>query len=183
MSEEENSLIFKQFFTVLPLVQDLVRGDITIGVCDREKYIFSLINPKIDTGVKSGMPIKPGTAIARAMEEQQLVQMRGGKEKFGVPYIGAAVPILNAVQEVIGAIAFVESVDTQDAVYEMASELAEAISTIAATTEEVSAQTEEVARISRALGQLSEDSQARVRETGQVLELIKHVAGRRIYLV
>lgn len=178
MSEEENSLIFKQFFTVLPLVQNLVRGDITIGVCDREKYIFSLINPKIDTGVKSGMPIKPGTAIARAMEEQRLVQIRGDKEKFGVPYIGAAVPILNAAQEVIGAIAFVESVDTQDAVYEMASELAEAISTIAATTEEVSAQTEEVARISRALGQLSEDSQARVRETGQVLELIKHVAGQ-----
>lgn len=84
MSDEENSLIFKQFFTVLPLVQDLVRGDITIGVCDREKYIFSLINPKIDTGVKSGMPIKPGTAIARAMEEQRLVQMRGDKEKFGV---------------------------------------------------------------------------------------------------
>lgn len=178
MSDEENSLIFKQFFYVLPLVKDLVRGDITIGVCDREKYIFSLINPRIDTGVKSGMLIKPGTAITRAMEEKRLVQIRGDKEKFGVPYIGAAVPILNTNQEVIGAIAFVESVDTQDAVYEMASELAEAISTIAATTEEVSAQTEEVARISRALGQLSEDSQARVRETGQVLELIKHVAGQ-----
>jgi len=178
MGYEGNSLIFEQIFCVLPLVKDLIRGDLTMGVCDREKYVFSLINPKIDTGVKAGMPVKPGTAIARAMEEKKLIQIRGDKEKFGVPYMGAAVPIFNDKKEVIGAIAFVESVDTQDAVYEMASELSGAISTIASTTEEVSAQTQEVAMICRALGQLSEDSRARVRETGQVLELIKHVAGQ-----
>lgn len=178
MSYEGNSLIFEHYFCVLPLVKELIRGDITIGVCDREKYVFSLINPKIDTGVKAGMPLKPGTAIARAMEEKKLIQIRGDKEKFGVPYIGAAVPILDDKKEVIGAIAFVESVDTQDAVYEMATELSGAISTIASTTEEVSAQTQEVAITCRALGQLSEDSRARVRETGQVLELIKHVAGQ-----
>ncbi|WP_084573550.1 methyl-accepting chemotaxis protein [Sporomusa malonica] len=140
------------------------------------KSIFSLINPKIDTGVKAGVLLRPGTAIVKVMEEKKLIQLRGDKEKFGVPYIGAAVPILDDKKEVIGAIAFVESVDTQDAVYEMASELSGAISTIASTTEEVSAQTQEVAVICRALGQLSEDSRARVRETGQVLELIKHVA-------
>lgn len=178
LKDQGNSLTLEQFLNVLPLVKDLIRGDITIGVCDREKYIFSLINPKIDTGVKVGMPVKPGTAIVRAMEERKLIQIRGDSEKFGVPYIGTAVPVMDDKKAVIGAIAFVESVDTQDAVYEMASELSEAISTIASTTEEVSAQTQEVAVICRALGQLSEDSQARVREMGQVLELIKHVAGQ-----
>ncbi|SMC31489.1 hypothetical protein SAMN04488500_1017 [Sporomusa malonica] len=39
MRYEENSLIFEQLFCVLPLVKDLIRGDVTIGVCDREKYI------------------------------------------------------------------------------------------------------------------------------------------------
>lgn len=178
MNHDEDSLIFEQLFRVLPLVRELVRGDISIGVCDREKYVFSLINPKIDTGVKAGMRLKPGTAIVRAMEEKKLIQMRGDKGKFGVPYIGTAVPLLNAQKEVIGAVAFVESVDTQDAVYEMVSALSAAISTIAATTEEVSAQTQEVASICRALDQLSEASRLRVQETGQVLELIKHVAGQ-----
>jgi hypothetical protein len=178
LNDQGNSLTLEQFLNVLPVVKELIRGDITIGVCDREKYIFSLINPKIDTGVKVGIPVKPGTAIVRAMEERKLIQIRGDSEKFGVPYIGAAVPIIDDKKAVIGAIAFVESVDTQDAVYEMASELSGAISTIASTTEEVSAQTQEVAMICRALGQLSEDSQARVREMSQVLELIKHVAGQ-----
>lgn len=173
-----STLIFKQLFCVLPLVKDLVHGDVTIGVCDREKYVFSLINPKIDTGVKAGMLLKPGTALVRAMEEKKLIRIHGDKDKFGVPYIGTAVPIFDDNKAVIGAVAFVESVDTQDAVYEMASELAGAISTIAATTEEVAAQTQEVATTCRALGKLSEDSRARVRETGQVLELIKHVAGQ-----
>lgn len=178
LNDQGNSLTLQQFLNVLPVVKELIRGDITIGVCDREKYIFSLINPKIDTGVKVGMLVKPGTAIVRAMEERKLIQIRGDSEKFGVPYIGAAVPVFDDKKAVIGAIAFVESVDTQDAVYEMASELSGAISTIASTTEEVSAQTQEVATICRALGQLSEDSQARVREMSQVLELIKHVAGQ-----
>jgi hypothetical protein len=178
LNDQGNSLTLEQILNVLPLVKELIRGDITIGVCDREKYIFSLINPKIDTGVKVGMLVKPGTAIVRAMEERKLIQIRGDSEKFGVPYIGAAVPIIDDKKAVIGAIAFVESVDTQDAVYEMASELSGAISTITSTTEEVSAQTQEVAMTCRALGQLSEDSQARVREMSQVLELIKHVAGQ-----
>lgn len=137
MGYEGNSLIFEQIFCVLPLVKDLIRGDLTMGVCDREKYVFSLINPKIDTGVKAGMPVKPGTAIARAMEEKKLIQIRGDKEKFGVPYMGAAVPIFNDKKEVIGAIAFVESVDTQDAVYEMASQIAEAVNHVADTIQAI----------------------------------------------
>lgn len=178
MSYENDNLIFEQFYRVLPVVKDIARGDITIGVCDREKYLFSLINPKIDTGVKAGMLLKPGTAIVRAMEEKKLIQIRGNKETFGVPYMGAAAPIFNDEKEVIGAVAFVEAVDIQEAVYGMASELSGAISTIASTTEEVSAQTQEVAIICRALSQLSENSQARVQETSQVLEIIKHVAGQ-----
>ena len=178
LSNESNSLIFEKFFQVLTLVKTLIRTDVTIAVCDRKKYIFSLINPKIDTGVKVGMPLRSGTAIVRAMEEKRNIQMHGNKEKFGVPYIGAAAPIFDNEKNIIGAVAFVESMDIQDAVCGMALELSDAISTIATTTEEVSAQTQEVAVICRALGQLSEESQARVRETGQVLEIIKGVAGQ-----
>lgn len=178
LNDERDTLIFEQFYRILPIVKDLVRGDITIGICDREKYLFSLINPKIDTGVKAGMLLKPGTAIVRAMEERKLIQIRGNKETFGVPYMGAAAPIFNDEQEVIGAVAFVEAVDIQDAVYGMASELSDSISTVASTTEEVSAQTQEVAMICRALSQLSEQSQARVQETSHVLEIIRHVAGQ-----
>ena len=178
LSNESNSFIFDKFFQVLTLVKELIRTDVTMAVCDREKYIFSLINSKIDTGVKAGMPLRPGTAIVTAMEEKKIIQMHGDKEKFGVPYIGAAAPIFDNEKNVIGAVAFVESVDIQDAVCTMALELSDAISTIATTTEEVSAQTQEVAVICRALGQLSEESQARVRETGQVLDIIKGVAGQ-----
>lgn len=53
MNAEEHSPLLAKFFAVLPLVKELVRGDITMAVCDREKYIFSLINPKIDTGVQA----------------------------------------------------------------------------------------------------------------------------------
>jgi methyl-accepting chemotaxis protein len=175
---ERDALIFEEYYRVLPVVKDLVNGDVTIGVCDREINLFSLINTKIDTGVKPGMPLKPGTAIVRAMEEKQLIQIRGNKETFGVPYLGAAVPIFNDEKEVIGAVAFVEAVDIQDAVAAMASELSGAIGTIASTTEEVSAQTQEVAMTCRELSHLSGRSQAKVQETSNVLDIIRHIAGQ-----
>jgi methyl-accepting chemotaxis protein len=60
----------------------------------------------------------------------------------------------------------------------MVLDLSEAINSIASTTEEVSAQTREVALTCKELGKLSEGSQAKVRETGQVLEIIRSVAGQ-----
>lgn len=178
MNAKENATILENFFGVLPVVKELVRGDITMAVCDREKYIFSLINPKIDTGVQAGMALKPGTAIVKAMDERRVVHMRGDKEKFGVPYIGAATPIFAEDGQAIGAVAFVESVDLQDTMTNLAAELSKAIGTIASTTEEGSAQTQEVAAACKALVKLSYDSGVRVQETKQVLEIIKNVAGQ-----
>lgn len=178
MSTEENELLFEKFFFVLPFVKELIRSDFTIAVCDQEKYVFSLINPKIDTGVTAGMALKPGTAVVRAMEEKKIVQIHGDKETFGVPYIGAALPIPNEKNEIIGAVAFVESVDLLNTVNDMAAELSKGISAIASTTEEVSAQTQEVAAACKTLTQLSQDSKARVQETEKILEMIRNVSGQ-----
>lgn len=178
MAQEQDEQIFAQFRRVLPVVQKIVRANITIGMCDREKYIFSLVDSKIDTGVRVGMPLVPNTAIVRAMEEQQCIAIRGDKEKFGVPYLGAAAPIYGDDGRVIGAVAFVEAVDIQDAVCNMAVKLADAINVIASTTEEISAQTQEVASVCDRLGKLSRASQARVHETSRILDMIRGVAGQ-----
>lgn len=178
MSSGKDTLVFDQFFFVLPVIKELIRGEVSIAVCDQEKYILSLINPKMNTGVKAGMRLKPGTAIVKAMEEKKLVQMHGDNEKFGVPYIGSAIPIFNAENEVMGAVALVESVDLLETVNDMSSHLSKTISTIASTTEEISAQTQEVAAACKTLGQLSKDSKSRVQETRKVLDLIKNIAGQ-----
>ena len=178
MSAGANQSVFDEFFRVLPVVKELIRGDVTMAVCDREKYIFSLVNPKVDTGVKVGMPLRAGTAIVRAMDEKTVIHMRGDKEKFGVPYIGAAIPVFGEGNEVIGAVAFVESVDLHDAVNEMAASLSSAIGTVASTTEEVAAQTQEVAAACKSLTHLVQKSGVRVQETRQVLDIIRNVAGQ-----
>jgi len=178
VSAEENQRTFEKYFEVLPIVKELIRSDVTMAVCDKEKYIFSLINPKIDTGVTVGMPLKSGTAIVKAMDEKKIVHLHGDKEKFGVPYIGAAIPISNERNEIIGAVAFVESVDLLENVNEMASELSKGITTIASTTEEVSAQTQEVAAACKTLTQLSQGSRAKVQETGEILQIIRNISGQ-----
>lgn len=177
MNPQEGMVIFEKFSYVLPLVKQIIRGNVTMAVCDREKYICSLIDPQIDTGVKVGDALKPGTAAVKAMAENRVVHVQGSKEIFGVPYMGAAIPICSN-DEVIGAVVFVESVKLQDSVNEMSLKLSESISTIASTFEELAAQTENVASSCKTLSHYTQNAGTRIQETSEVLAIIKNIAGQ-----
>lgn len=178
MHSEEGREIFEKFYCVLPLVKRIIHSNVTMAVCDRDKYIFSLIDPQIDTGVKVGDALKSGTAVFRAMDENRIIHMQGDKEIFGVPYKGSAIPICDVNNEVVGAVVFVESIQLQESVNEMSSKLSESIATIASTFEELAAQTESVASSCKTLANYTQSAGVRIQETSQVLDVIKNIASQ-----
>ncbi|MCX7779658.1 MAG: methyl-accepting chemotaxis protein [Negativicutes bacterium] len=60
----------------------------------------------------------------------------------------------------------------------MAAKLLDSITSLAATTEEISAQSQEISAVSREAAEITAKSQARIRETDQVLDIIKNIAGQ-----
>jgi Methyl-accepting chemotaxis protein len=178
VNSEDRQAIFEKFSYVLPMIKSIIRGNVTMAVCDREKYIYSLIDPQMDTGVRVGDLLKPGTAAVKAMAENEIVHIKGDKKIFGVPYHGDALPICDENNEILGAVVFVESVQLQDSVNEMSVKLSESITTIASTFEELAAQTENVASSCKALSHYTQTAGTRIQETGQVLEIIKNIAGQ-----
>ena len=60
----------------------------------------------------------------------------------------------------------------------MANKLMDNINLLASTSEEVTAQTQEMAAVTRGLAEMSQESQKRTQDTGQVLALIRNVAGQ-----
>ena len=174
MTEE----ILAQYIEVLPKIQHISSNDVGIAVCDREKYLFYKPGNTLDLKIAPGTPLKPGTAIVRAMEQKRRATTRGDKALFGVPYIAIAYPILNEAGEVIGGMVAVESVAKQDNLHQMASTMSDTMNALASTTEQISAQSEEIAAACTRLSQVVQDSTVRVKETDQVLGLIKNVAGQ-----
>ena len=75
-------------------------------------------------------------------------------------------------------ISFQTAVARQDALKDMANKLMDNINLLASTSEEVTAQTQEMAAVTRGLAEMSQESQKRTQDTGQVLALIRNVAGQ-----
>lgn len=160
----------------MPVMADIF--DYCVAITDREKYLFYKACSKLDLKIVAGTPLKAGTAVVLAMEERRRATVRGDKAIFGLPYIATAYPIYDDRGAVVGGVAIVEATDRQDAMKEVADRLNDSISVLASTTEEISAQTQEVASVSASLSRLAQESRQRVKETDQVLGLIKSIAGQ-----
>lgn len=173
---EEKDVILEHFRYVMPFLNDLSIKEIGVGLTDREKYLLYKPGKDLDMKAWPGMPLKPGSAVAQAMEEKRRVVMRGDERIFGMPYIAVACPISEASGEIIGCAVISEAVELQDTLKNMAANLADHISLLASTTEEISAQSEEIAALCSSLAKESLASQSRVNQTNQVIGLIRDIA-------
>lgn len=170
--------MFAAFILTAPFWQKAAIRDTGFALTDHEKYIMYSPSKKLDLKISPGTPLRPGTAVVRAMEENRRVIMRGDKATFGIPYIAMAYPIATEDRKIVGGFVILESTAEQDSLTEMAHQLNDNINALASTTEELSAQTQEIAAVTNRLAEVAQESQTRVRETDQVINMIKYIAGQ-----
>lgn len=175
---EEDQTAIDHFSYVLPFLNSLLTSDIGVGLSDKEKIIFYQPGKSLDLQVPLGAPLKPGMVLYRAIHEQRRVLIKADKTRWGIPYIAVAIPLYNAQKQIIGSACVFEAVDRQEGLKSMADNLNHNIEILAQTSAEISAQTQEIATVSQSLVQLCQASQIRAGETGQVLNLIKNIAGQ-----
>ena len=175
---EETKDVLEKFIHVMPLLSGIFSTDIGVAVTDREQYLLYKPGRTLDLKISAGTPLKPGTAVVRAMAENRRIVVRGDKATFGIPYIANAAPILDSAGNVVGGAVIIESVEQQDQLTLMAQKLADTTSTLASTSEEISAQTQEISALSRTMSTAAGESQGRLQDTDQVVGLIKAIAGQ-----
>lgn len=163
---------------VAPLIRQLSARDIGISITDREKYLFYEPGTTLSLGIRTGDALRPGSAVARCIQENQRIFRYFGKEHFGVPYIAIALPVSAADGSVIGAVSIQETTTQQEQLYAMSANLADNISTLAATTQEITAQIQEAAATTQTLFTAVQESSQRARDTGEVLRMIKNIAAQ-----
>lgn len=173
----ENQLLHT-FLMTMPVVAKIFNDNIGIAVTSREQYLLYQPSRTLDLKIPAGTPIKPGTAVARAMDEKRRMIVRGDKNVFGLPYIAMAYPIIDSTGTVVGGAVVIETTEQQDEMKAMASKLNDMISTLASSSEEVSAQTEEIAAVTSELTNTAQTLQNKAKDTDQALSLIRSIAGQ-----
>ncbi|HWQ61997.1 MAG TPA: methyl-accepting chemotaxis protein, partial [Negativicutes bacterium] len=169
----------QHYIDIMSTLTDRQLSDVGVCICDREKVLFYRPARTLDLKVSPGAVMKPVGALYKALHEnRRVVMVQPDASIYGVPYVGVGTPILDGNNEVIGAITISESIDRYETLKRTAALLGQSIETIASTAEEISAETEEMAASSRTLTTTLTASQARVKDTDQVLGLIKTIAGQ-----
>ena len=162
----------------LPVIQQALHEDTGFSLTNRENFLMYKPGKKLDLKVAPNAPVKPGSAVHRTMQERRRLSLRFDSSMYGLPYTAVAAPIYGDSGEVIGAIAITQPVELQESIKRMSGGLLDNISALAATSEEISAQTEEIAASSRVLTDMARESQARAKQTDQVLGLIRNIASQ-----
>jgi len=175
---EKKTDTLASFLTVMPYLNELLTSDVGVSITDRENYLYYKAGKDLDLKVSPGMPLKPGSSVYRAIHEKKRATIRADKSLFGIPYIAVAIPLLDDSGKVIGAASVQESISRQETLKEMSQHLNESVTVLAASAEKISAQSQEITAISRELATTTFQSKDRVRESDQVLSLIKMIASQ-----
>jgi uncharacterized protein YukE len=172
------STILEHFIHALPYFNNLLTKDIGVSLTDMEKFLLYKPAKNFNMKVSAGDLIKSGSAVEQAIRERRRVVRRGDASLYGMPYIAVCCPILDETGEVVGCAVTTEPVDMQDSLKEMAITVNDSISAIASTSEEISAQAEEIAATTSNLAQLALRSQEKVKETDEIIAIIRSIAAQ-----
>lgn len=167
--------LLEAFQAIAPILPKLMTQRVGIAVADREKWIATnAINELKDTVVE-GLPVKEGTAVAKAMRERRRVVLYVDKEVYGVPYVAVSLP-LEENGQVVGAVAVHESLEQHEIMNATAESLEAASNKLADALRMISEKAVSLEDSGKHLQELAGRAEDEVSETDGVISFIKTVA-------
>ncbi|NEY20745.1 methyl-accepting chemotaxis protein [Bacillus ginsengihumi] len=126
--------ILEAFLQVAPLLNELFPEDITIGICDTEKFLLSVPGKTFSLEIEFGTPLQEGDAITNAIRNKRIERAFVPEEIFGFPIIASAIPLFDGDQ-VIGGVGIGMSMKQYNTLFAIASKLSQAVEEVTTSVE------------------------------------------------
>lgn len=172
---ESDESILKAVVTAAKYFVETLGKNVTLAVADHEKYIF-YHEGKIKLGLGVGKQFRPGSASDQVIKTGRRSTVLVPAEKYGVPFMAFAAPILDQVGKVIGCIAISIPATRQEELRVMAGELESYCAGISANSTELAANSQQIAANNTTLAQKTEIIRQSLNNLDGILLLIKEVA-------
>ncbi|WP_046180118.1 methyl-accepting chemotaxis protein [Domibacillus tundrae] len=136
-----------------PFFQMVIKGDVTLGVVDKESQTFLCYLPskKVDFGIKEGDPVNPQDQNVQTALRGEVATVTVPENVYGIPINATAFPVTDERGKVVGALAFGFPLDTQQKIAQymgtvksIIDSLQDKVYIIASHSEELAAASEEV---------------------------------------
>jgi len=168
--------ILESIIKAAPIFQQLIPLDVTIGVTDREKFLYNLKGRNNTLADPTGMPIPKGDAIYEAIHAGKIVRMEVPKEVFGLPIKATGVPVKDERGNIVGGAGMAVDLESQEKLLNTSRMVVTSSQQIAATAEELASSAEQLAKHQASLHLLAEGLLEQVNQTDAILGFINDVA-------
>nr|WP_279664798.1 methyl-accepting chemotaxis protein [Ectobacillus ponti] len=158
----------------IPIMKEAIPADLSIAVCDMEKFIAYFPGKEIDLGIGVNQLLHPEEPLAIALKRNKPLRADVPADFYGFEFTGTAHPLHDSRGRVIGGMAVQLRRQT---------ELRSIADQISASLTQANEQISQVARGSGSLSDFSQEllershqADADVNKSTEVLSIIKHVA-------
>ena len=163
---------------LVPFFNDIIAGDIGVSVIRDGKYIAYYPAESLDLKNKIGDPVKGKVSLDCLSTGRNITAVISReKSPYGVAYVACALPFKDG-DTVVGCVTTTQTVDKQDKMVHIGSELAASSQELNAGMEELSASATEVANTTEELTKLSREVAQATRQMDEVVSFIKNIAGQ-----
>ncbi|MHB1628629.1 MAG: methyl-accepting chemotaxis protein [Bacilli bacterium] len=157
--------------------QNLFPEDAHVLLCDTERVLVSLPGKELNMGVREGTPLAElrGTLAAQAIARKVNVKAEMGPEKFGIPYIGIGIPLIEH-GKAVGALSVAMSNARYEQLRTNANELATAVEELTATTDEIASASNNIAEKAQEASRAADEVRKFLSEIEGISEFVNELS-------
>jgi transcriptional regulator of acetoin/glycerol metabolism len=164
----------ESFVAMIPAFKAAVPVDLSIAVCDLEKFIAYFPGETINLHIKVGQTLKPDEPLTTALKENKPLKSEVPADFYGFEFTGTAVPLHDHSGKVIGGITV--QMRRQSELRAIADQISESLSQANERMMNIANGSNRLADFSQELLVHSQKAGEDVKNTNEILSIIKRVA-------
>lgn len=161
---------------LIPVLKAAVPADLSIAICDLEKFIAYWPGEDINLNIKVGQALHPEEPLTGVIQSNIPLRAEVPAEFYGFEFTGTATPLHDREGQVIGGIAV--QLRRQSELRKISDQISSSLTQAAARLGEVAEGSNELAGFTQKLLGLALRTGEQVNETDQVVSIIKNVASQ-----
>lgn len=166
--------VLQQLMKTIPVIQRAIPVDISIGICDKEKFLAYFPAADLDLQIQRYQPLHPEEPLTQALKLNKRLQSDVPKDFYGFEFTGVAQPVANERGQVVGGITV--QVRKQTELRDIAAHLMDSLTSANGDMNDIAAGVTKMNDTSTTLYDYSKVAEQNVSQTTDMLSMIKRIA-------
>jgi methyl-accepting chemotaxis protein len=159
---------------IIPILKEAVPAELSIAICDTEKFIAYWPGENIDLQIRIGQPLHPEEPLTQAIRDNVSLRAEVPAVFYGFEFTGTATPLHDSNGHVIGGIAV--QLRKQSELIAIADQISASLSQANNRLSQVAEGSLAMAESAQQLRILANQTVEQVNETDKVVSIVKRVA-------